>query len=75
MEKQGCATAVCTEIRLPLEKRAMEYAVAEAHKFRIASENPGKLRPFVNCSIATAMRSCYHRYCRRNPFRPGAGSF
>lgn len=47
MEKQGwIATAVCTEIRLPLEEsRRMEYAVAEArHKFRIASENPGKLR-------------------------------
>jgi DNA excision repair protein ERCC-3 len=47
MEKQGwIATAVCTEIRLPLdEERRMDYAVAEArHKFRIASENPGKLR-------------------------------
>jgi DNA excision repair protein ERCC-3 len=47
MEKQGwIATAACTEIRLPLEeKRRMDYAVAEArHKFRIASENPGKLR-------------------------------
>ncbi|MCX6956453.1 MAG: DEAD/DEAH box helicase, partial [Verrucomicrobia bacterium] len=47
MEKQGwIATATCTEIRLPMtEPRRMEYAVAEArHKFRIASENPGKLR-------------------------------
>lgn len=47
MEKQGwIATATCTEIRLPLdEDRRMDYAVAEArHKFRIASENPGKLR-------------------------------
>ena len=47
MEKQGwIAQAVCTEIRLPMrEERRMEYAVAEArHKFRIASENPGKLR-------------------------------
>ena len=47
MEKQGwIATATCTEIRLPLEEeRRMDYAVAEArHKFRIASENPGKLR-------------------------------
>ncbi|MBI2949567.1 MAG: DEAD/DEAH box helicase [Verrucomicrobia bacterium] len=47
MEKQGwIATAVCTEIRLPMDElRRMEYAVAEArHKFRIASENPGKLR-------------------------------
>ncbi len=47
MEKQGwIATAVCTEIRQPMtELRRMDYAVAEArHKFRIASENPGKLR-------------------------------
>lgn len=47
MEKQGwIAQAVCTEIRLPMtEKRRLEYAVAEKrHKFRIASENPGKLR-------------------------------
>jgi DNA excision repair protein ERCC-3 len=47
MEKQGwIAKAVCTEIRLPMtEERRMDYAVAEArHKFRIASENPGKLR-------------------------------
>ncbi|MCP5522484.1 MAG: DEAD/DEAH box helicase [Verrucomicrobiales bacterium] len=47
MEKQGwIATATCTEIRLPMtETRRMEYAVAEArHKFRIASENPDKLR-------------------------------
>ena len=47
MEKQGwIAQAVCTEIRLPMtEERRMEYAVAETrHKFRIASENPGKIR-------------------------------
>lgn len=47
MEKQGwIATATCTEIRLPLEEeRRMDYAVAEArHKFRIASENAGKMR-------------------------------
>ena len=47
MEKQGwIATATCTEIRLPMtEARRMAYAVAEArHKFRIASENPEKLR-------------------------------
>ena len=47
MEKQGwIATATCTELRLPMtEMRRMEYAVAEArHKFRIASENPEKLR-------------------------------
>ena len=47
MEKQGwIATATCTEIRLPMtEARRMDYAVAEArHKFRIASENPEKLR-------------------------------
>jgi len=47
MEKQGwIAQAVCTEIRLPMtEERRMHYAVAEARqKFRIASENPGKLR-------------------------------
>jgi DNA excision repair protein ERCC-3 len=47
MEKQGwIATATCTEIRLPMtETRRLDYAVAEArHKFRIASENPEKLR-------------------------------
>ncbi|MBI4662100.1 MAG: DEAD/DEAH box helicase [Verrucomicrobia bacterium] len=47
MEKQGwIATATCTEIRLPMtEERRLDYAVAEArHKFRIASENPEKLR-------------------------------
>jgi DNA excision repair protein ERCC-3 len=47
MEKQGwIAQAVCTEIRLPMtQERRMEYAVAETrHRFRIASENPGKLR-------------------------------
>jgi DNA excision repair protein ERCC-3 len=47
MEKQGwIAQAVCTEIRLPMtEARRLEYAVAPArHKFRLASENPGKLR-------------------------------
>lgn len=47
MERQGwIARATCTEIRLPLtEDRRMAYAVAEARdKFRVASENPGKLR-------------------------------
>ncbi len=47
MEHQGwIARAVCTEIRLPMtEARRLDYAVAEArHKFRLASENPGKLR-------------------------------
>jgi len=47
MEKQGwIAQAACTEIRLPMsEARRMAYAVAEPrHKFRIASENPAKLR-------------------------------
>ncbi len=47
METQGwIATATCTEIRLPMtESRRMDYAVAEPrHKFRIASENPDKLR-------------------------------
>jgi superfamily II DNA or RNA helicase len=47
MEQQGwIATAICTEIRLPMTSaRRMDYAVAEArHKFRIASENPTKLR-------------------------------
>ncbi len=46
MEKQGwIARAVCTEIRLPMEKsRRMDYAVADPRKkFRIASENPAKL--------------------------------
>jgi DNA excision repair protein ERCC-3 len=47
MEKQGwIAKAVCTEIRLPLdEHRRMAYAVAPTRdKFRVASENPDKLR-------------------------------
>lgn len=47
MEQQGwIAQARCTEIRLPMtEARRMEYAVAERRdKFRIASENPDKLR-------------------------------
>ncbi len=47
MEQQGwIATAICTEIRLPMTAgRRMDYAVAAArHKFRIASENPDKLR-------------------------------
>ena len=47
MEKQGwIAQAVCTEIRLPMtEQRRLEYAVAEARQqFRLASENPDKLR-------------------------------
>ncbi len=47
MEKQGwIARATCTEIRLPLtDSRRMDYAVAPARdKFRIASENPEKLR-------------------------------
>jgi DNA excision repair protein ERCC-3 len=47
MERQGwIAKAVCTEIRVPMTPaRRMEYAIAEPrHKFRIASENPDKLR-------------------------------
>lgn len=47
MEKQGwIATATCTEIRLPLSPHLrMEYAVADPRKkFRVASENPSKLR-------------------------------
>jgi len=47
MEKQGwIAKAICTEIRLPMSSgRRMEYAIAEPrHKFRVASENPEKLR-------------------------------
>jgi DNA excision repair protein ERCC-3 len=47
MERQGwIARAVCTEIRLPMsDARRMEYAIAEPrHKFRVASENPEKLR-------------------------------
>ena len=47
MEKQGwIAKAICTEIRLPMsEARRMEYAIAEPRqKFRVASENPEKLR-------------------------------
>ncbi len=45
LERQGwIATAVCTEVRVPLaEPLRMHYAVAEArNKFRIASENPDK---------------------------------
>ena len=47
MERQGwIAKAVCTEIRLPMSnRRRMQYAVAERrHQFRVASENPEKLR-------------------------------
>jgi DNA excision repair protein ERCC-3 len=47
MEDQGwIATAVCTEIRLPMpEQLRMPYALADARtKFRIASENPLKER-------------------------------
>jgi len=47
LEHQGwIATASCTEIRLPLpESLRMSYAVANARqKFRVASENPGKLK-------------------------------
>ncbi len=45
LEKQGwIATAVCTEIRLPMpQELRMVYAVASAReKFRVASENPAK---------------------------------
>ena len=47
LEKQGwIATAICTEIRVPLDDNLrLEYAVAEARdKFRIASINPIKER-------------------------------
>lgn len=47
LEKQGwIAQAVCTEIRLPLQEALrMPYAVADQKaKFRIASENPEKMR-------------------------------
>jgi DNA excision repair protein ERCC-3 len=46
LENQGwIAAACCTEIRLPLpEQLRMPYAVADRRKkFRLASENPGKL--------------------------------
>ena len=46
LEHQGwIATALCTEVRLPLpEELRMPYAVADSRsKFRIASENPLKL--------------------------------
>ena len=46
LENQGwIATACCTEVRLPLpEELRMTYAVADRRKkFRVASENPGKL--------------------------------
>ncbi len=45
LERQGwIATAVCTEVRVPLaEASRMPYAVADArNKFRVASENPDK---------------------------------
>lgn len=45
LEREGwIATAVCTEVRVPLaEDLRMPYAVAEQrNKFRIASENPDK---------------------------------
>jgi DNA excision repair protein ERCC-3 len=47
LEKQGwIATASCTEIRVPLPDTArVEYATAKLRKrYRIASENPNKLR-------------------------------
>jgi DNA excision repair protein ERCC-3 len=47
LEKQGwIATAECHEIRLPLpDDRRMAYALAEQRdKFRIAAENPDKLK-------------------------------
>ena len=47
LESQGwIATARCTEVRLPMpEHLRMPYAVANARdKFRIASENPDKIR-------------------------------
>ena len=47
MEHQGwIAKAVCTEIRLPMSTaRRMDYALAAPrHQFRVASENPEKLR-------------------------------
>jgi len=47
LEKQGwIAQALCTEIRVPLPSdRRMAYAVADRRaKFRIASENPEKIR-------------------------------
>ncbi len=47
LEREGwIATAVCTEVRVPLaEARRMPYAVAETrNKFRVASENPDKTR-------------------------------
>lgn len=45
LEREGwIATAVCTEVRIPLaESLRMPYAVADArNKFRVASENPDK---------------------------------
>jgi DNA excision repair protein ERCC-3 len=47
LERQGwIATAVCTEVRVPLaEDLRMHYAVADArNKFRVASENPDKIQ-------------------------------
>jgi len=47
LESEGwIAKARCTEIRLPMtEKRRFDYAVAQPrYKFRIASENPEKLK-------------------------------
>ncbi|CAN5308135.1 helicase-associated domain-containing protein [soil metagenome] len=47
LERQGwIATAVCTEVRVPLaDESRMSYAVAEArNKFRVASENAAKVQ-------------------------------
>jgi DNA excision repair protein ERCC-3 len=51
LEKQGwIAQALCTEVRVPLAgEHRMTYATAEfQEKFRIASENPGKLAVVEN---------------------------
>ena len=47
LEQQGwIATADCIEVRMPLpDDQRMEYALAdEREKFRIAAENPAKMR-------------------------------
>jgi DNA excision repair protein ERCC-3 len=47
LEKQGyIAEAICTEIRVPLDaEKRMEYATADLRsKYRIAMENPAKMK-------------------------------
>ncbi len=54
LEQQGwIATAVCTEVRIPLseERQGLYYGASPRSRFRIASEDPGKL-PLVSDILA-----------------------